>query len=213
MKKVSGRIAAAGLLALAAAGCGASARTTEGGSAPPAAAAAGSAQRGHTGADVRFLHGMIAHHAQALAMTELVPSRTERRDMRLLAERIEVSQRDEIAAMRRWLERRGERAPAADPHHAHHGGGHAEMPGMVSPEQLGQLAAASGPGFDRLFLELMIHHHEGALTMVEGLLASPGSGQDAELYQMVSEIDADQRTEIARMRRMLDSPPPGAGSR
>jgi uncharacterized protein (DUF305 family) len=157
---------------------------------------------------------MIHHHAQALAMTALVPDRTTRGDVRLLAERIEVSQRDEIAQMRRWLESRGEAAPRPDTahaEHAHHGAGaaHAGMPGMLSTSEMARLAAARGSEFDRLFLELMIRHHEGALTMVAELFGTPGAGQDTDVFRIASEVDADQEMEIIRMRGLLSAPVPG----
>lgn len=168
--------------------------------------------RTHTPADARFMQGMIPHHAQALDMTALVPTRTMRRDVLLLAERIEVAQGDEIAWMQRWLQDRGEEVPMAGAGHAHHGAAHhgaghnALMPGMLTPEQLAQLAGATGPEFDRLFLEFMIQHHEGALVMVNDLLASPGAAQLTEVYRFASDIDADQRADIARMRAMLEAP-------
>ncbi|HEV2149680.1 MAG TPA: DUF305 domain-containing protein [Longimicrobiaceae bacterium] len=220
MRRLSGRkiAAAAGLLAaVSIAACSPAARMPDRGSAGPAAGAdAGPApgERSYTGADVRFMQGMIAHHAQALAMTALAPARSRREDVRLLAERIEVSQEDEIAAMRRWLEKRGEAVPGPDAHHGHHGsGGHALMPGMLTPEELARLAAVTGSAFDRLFLESMIRHHEGALVMVRELFASRGAGQEPEIFQFATEVDADQRVEIARMRAMLDALPSGAGRR
>lgn len=149
----------------------------------------------YTEEDVRFVHGMIPHHAQALALTGLVPDRTGTEAMRRLAGRIEVSQKDEIAIMERWLERRG----LAVPEGHHHG---PLMPGMLTDEELARLAAATGEAFDRLFLELMIRHHEGALVMVADLFSS-GGGQEAEIFQFASHVDADQRAEIARMREML----------
>ncbi|HEV2132615.1 MAG TPA: DUF305 domain-containing protein [Longimicrobiaceae bacterium] len=165
------------------------------------------AQRRYTEADVRFMQRMLLHHAQAMAMTRLAPTRTNREEMRLLAERIEVSQQDEMARMRRWLEARGEEVPSLDAQHAHHGvGGHHEpMPGMLTEEELARLAAARGAEFDRLFLEFMIRHHEGALVMVEELFAAEGAGREPELFQLASHVDADQRAEIARMRRMQDA--------
>ena len=155
---------------------------------------------GHTPADVRFMQGMIGHHAQALEMTALMPSRSHRADMRLLAQRIELSQADEITMMRRWLELRGQTSPSE---HAHHAPGATLMPGMLSPEEMGRLAAATGAGFDRLFLELMIKHHDGALTMVRDLFANPGAGQEPEIFAFASDIDADQPIEIDRMSAML----------
>lgn len=215
MKRSSERITAAGLL-VALAACGTTARTGVPGGAPPAPEVrADRGQRGYTAADARFMQHMIAHHAQALEMTALVPDRSGRDDVRMLAERIEVSQRDEIAAMQRWLRSRGEEVPPVDAHHGHHaaGGDHARMPGMLTAEELARLAAASGPEFDRLFLELMIRHHEGALAMVRELFASEGAGQEPQIFQFASEVDADQQMEIARMRAMLESLSSAAGQR
>jgi uncharacterized protein (DUF305 family) len=155
-------------------------------------------------ADVRFMQTMIVHHAQALTMSELAPERTERNDLRLLAERIAVSQQDEIALMRAWLVAAGESVP--DLEHAHHHSGahaHAAMPGMASDAELARLAAARGPTFDRLFLELMIRHHEGALVMVAELFETPGAAERSDVYRVAAEIDADQRAEIARMGALL----------
>jgi uncharacterized protein (DUF305 family) len=154
----------------------------------------------HTPADVRFMQGMIGHHAQALEMAALLPTRTSRDEMRLLARRIEISQADEIEMMREWLRSRGEGAPEAHAHHAH---GAALMPGMLTPEEMGRLAAATGVEFDRLFLEFMIKHHAGALVMVEELFAQPGAGQEPEMFAFASDVDADQRMEIERMGAML----------
>jgi uncharacterized protein (DUF305 family) len=160
------------------------------------------------------MQGMIGHHAQALVMAALVPSRTATPALRALAERIDVSQRDEIAAMRQWLADRGEPVPdstgalpgAAGAHAGHEAhGGHAAaaMPGMLTPVQLAELAAASGAAFDRLFLRLMIQHHEGALVMVRDLLATPGAAREAQTFAFVSDVDTDQRAEIARMQALL----------
>jgi uncharacterized protein (DUF305 family) len=154
----------------------------------------------HTGADVQFMQGMIGHHAQALEMTALVPSRTGSEDMRLLALRIEASQADEINMMQRWLEVRGQTVPGP---HAHHAAGAKLMPGMLTPDEMGRLAQAKGIAFDRLFLELMIKHHEGALIMVRDLLSQPGAGQESEIFAFASDVDADQRMEIDRMGAML----------
>jgi uncharacterized protein (DUF305 family) len=150
----------------------------------------------HTAADVRFVQGMIGHHAQALEMTALTATRSARDDVKMLARRIEASQADEIRMMQEWLALRGETVPDA---HAHH----ATMPGMLTAAEMNQLAGAGGREFDRLFLEMMIKHHAGALTMVDELLAQPDAAQDAELSAFASEVDVDQRAEIARMAAML----------
>ena len=145
------------------------------------------------------MQGMIGHHAQALEMTALRYTRTNRADLTLLAERIDVSQGDEIKMMKRWLEAHGEDVPGE---HAHHMGG-ALMPGMLTAEQMSRLGAAKGDEFDRLFLEAMIFHHLGAITMVEKLFATPGGGQESEIFDFASHVDGDQRMEISRMRAML----------
>ena len=152
----------------------------------------------HTAADVAFMQGMIAHHAQALEMTALLRTRTERDDMRRMAERIEISQSDEITMMREWLRSRSETVPDEHAHHAHE-----RMPGMLAEEQMAQLAGARGAAFDRLFLEGMIAHHQGALTMVADLLQQPGAGQASDVFEFVADVEADQRMEIARMAAML----------
>jgi uncharacterized protein (DUF305 family) len=171
-------------------------------------------------ADVRFMQGMISHHAQAIVMAGLVASRTQREDMRLLAERIDVSQRDEIATMSQWLATH--RQPAATPD-THAMAGHdmpgmpgmsgmardsmPTMPGMATPAQMDSLRAARGTAFDRLFLTYMIRHHEGALKMVADLFASRGAGQDSDVFRLASDVDVDQRAEIARMRQLLAALP------
>jgi uncharacterized protein (DUF305 family) len=146
------------------------------------------------------MQGMIGHHAQAIEMTDLLATRTQREDMRKLAQRIDVSQTDEIRMMQEWLKQRGEALP--DPHAHHHGG--TLMPGMLSAQEMSRLADAKGEEFDRLFLEFMIKHHEGALVMVQELLATPGAGQEPEIFAFANDVDADQRMEIDRMRAMLD---------
>lgn len=172
-------------------------------------------------ADVRFMQDMIPHHQQALDMTVLLPERTSSSEMIELADRIERTQKDEIAFMKQWLRERGETVPDTDwrPHvaadHAHHGHHHAHhgMEGMASIEQMAELEASSGPDFDRLFLELMIKHHEGALIMVEDLLEQPGSAQEPELFEFSNDVKNDQEAEIERMVVMLASysPDPRAG--
>lgn len=154
--------------------------------------------------DARFMQRMIPHHAQALEMTRLVPTRSSREDIRRLAERIAASQVEEIAAMERWLRARGFEVPAKDAH-VHAAAGHGDfMPGMLMATELDRLANASGPAFDRLFLTYMIRHHEGALTMVRELFATPGAAQDSEAFRLVNDVDADQRAEIRRMQAMLE---------
>lgn len=155
----------------------------------------------YTEADVKFMQGMIGHHRQAVEMAALVPSRTTRENLRLLAERIDVSQADEIEMMEQWLQARGQDVPDA---HAHHAEGAVLMPGMLSPDEMARLAAARGAEFERLFLEGMIKHHDGALTMVKELFTQPRAGQESEIFAFASDVAADQRMEIQRMSKMLE---------
>jgi len=156
-----------------------------------------------TAADAKFMQGMISHHAQAVEMTALLATRTARDEMKMLGLRISVSQEDEIKMMQRWLETRGQEIPGPHAHHMMHGDG--LMPGMLSQDEMARLAAAKGDEFDRLFLEGMIKHHEGALSMVHELFSTPGAGQEADIFAFASDVDADQRMEIDRMRAMRGS--------
>lgn len=177
------------------------------GAADAATSAAGLQGPRYTDADVRFVQGMLAHHGQALVMTALVEERTDTRSLRLLSERIEVSQHDEIQQMEQWLRARGVEVPSWEGGHGSHSAHHDGMPGLLSEAQLARLAEARGAEFDRLFLEFMIQHHQGALTMVDALLATPSSGQEVDIFRIASEIAADQAAEIQRMRRLLAALP------
>jgi len=161
----------------------------------------------HTAADIAFMTGMIAHHQQALVMTALVADRTTARDIRLLALRIELSQTDEINLMKSWLRTRGEPVPGEGEHAGHDMHEGHLMPGMLSPEQIATLQTARGTEFEKRFLEYMIQHHEGAITMVAELFSSPGGGQGSEIYGFAADVDSDQQMEIARMRRLLAERP------
>jgi uncharacterized protein (DUF305 family) len=157
----------------------------------------------HVEEDVRFMQGMTFHHAQALQMTGLLPSRTERDEMRLLAQRIDISQTAEMGMMKEWLESRGEEAPDLEDEDVWPLGDDRLMPGMLTERQMAQLAAATGEEFDRLFLEFMILHHRGALAMVEQLYLVSGAAQEPQIFQFLTHVDADQSIEIARMNTML----------
>ena len=152
-----------------------------------------------TPADAKFMQGMIGHHAQAVEMVALIPSRTQNQYLKMLGQRIDISQADEMNMMRKWLEARGQAIPGP---HAHHEPG-GMMPGMLTTEEMTALAAAKGVLFDRLFLMGMIKHHLGAITMVDELFKTPGAGQDGEIFAFASDVDSDQRMEIDRMGAML----------
>ncbi len=165
-----------------------------------------SARERYTDADVRFMTGMIHHHAQAVVMSRLAPSHGAGSSVQTLAARIINSQQDEIALMQRWLRDVGKPVPEV------HimgtdlmvGGGPAmQMPGMLTPEQMHDLDAARDTQFDRLFLTYMIQHHSGALVMVHGLFSTDGAGQNEVVFKFATDVQADQSTEIARMKGML----------
>jgi uncharacterized protein (DUF305 family) len=165
-----------------------------------AAAATDLSKVEYTGADIKFMQGMIGHHAQALEMVELLKTRTASDDMKKLALRIELSQDDEIKMMQQWLLTRGQQVPNRTAMHMH---GATLMPGMLSPDEMQRLEHAKGAEFDQLFLEGMIKHHGGALTMVRELIDTPGAAQESEVFAFVSDVESDQRMEIDRMGSML----------
>ena len=160
------------------------------------------ADSSYTAADVEFLQGMIVHHYQAFLMSEMAPSRTNNQTILDLAGRIDASQIDEIDFMENWLRERGKSIP--DPtlmSHSHHH----KMMGMATPEQMNKLEASNSTDFDRLYLNLMIRHHDGAIDMVDRLNEFPGSAYDPQLYEFVTDLENDQAVEIERMNGILIS--------
>lgn len=174
-----------------------------------------SASRAHTAAYIHFMSMMIGHHAQAIEMARLAPTRAASSPVRTLAERIINTQQDEIATLQQWLRDRSQPVPEAHAMGAHagHGAGHQmPMPGMLSEAQMKQLEQARGAEFDRLFLSFMIQHHRGGVDMVTQLFGSNGAAQDETVFKMASDINVDQTTEIARMQKMLADLILGSGS-
>ena len=163
-----------------------------------------------TSADLHFMSGMIGHHAQAVVMARWAPSHGAGPTVLALCDRIAVSQTDEIKYIQVWLADRHLPVPQADPHGLIMPGMDHPMlmPGMLSPEQMAALDQARGIAFDRLFLEDMIMHHQGAITMVQELMHSYGAAQDPLLFQFATDVNANQSAEIERMTRMLAALPP-----
>jgi uncharacterized protein (DUF305 family) len=205
MRTLSRSLAAAGLfVASLAAGCA---------SAPPASAALHPTpptlgRFPYADADVDFMAGMIPHHAQAVIMAGWCGSHGARKDLAVLCERIVVGQRDEIGLMQTWLGDRGLAVPDATStrHKMKMNGMEHEMlmPGMLSDEEMAALDRARGPEFDRLFLEGMIRHHQGAIGMVDVLLKAYGAAQDETVFKFANDVQADQSIEIDRMTKMLE---------
>ncbi|HSM08064.1 MAG TPA: DUF305 domain-containing protein [Gemmatimonadota bacterium] len=178
------------------------------------AAAVDSVRRAYTQADVDFMAGMIHHHAQALVMSRMAPSHGASPSLQIMARRIINAQNDEIDLMQAWLRDRGEAVPeprvngdhpSDDDHamHADHDASHEMMPGMLTDDQMAALDAARGEEFDRLYLQFMIQHHQGAVTMVNELVAVPGAAREEAVFKLASDIGADQASEITRMQTML----------
>ena len=149
-------------------------------------------------ADVDFLQGMIIHHQQAIVMSNMAENRTNNKVILELAKRIEVSQEDEINFMGSWLKERDEYETKINSHN-HMDHIHIKMVGMASKIQLDKLEMSDSSDFDRLFLQLMIAHHDGALEMVKELKKYPGSAYDPILNEFVSDLVNDQGIEIERM--------------
>ena len=160
-------------------------------------------------ADVDFLQGMIVHHRQAILISEFAENRTNNKSILDLADRIESSQDDEIDFMESWLLDRGQSIESSMSGHKAEKGDHSEqhlnMAGMASPSELKELEESESTSFDKLFLKLMINHHDGALEMVKTLKKFPGNSYDPNFDEFVSELINDQAIEIERMNAILVS--------
>lgn len=171
-----------------------------------------SSKMNFTEADVKFMTGMISHHAQALIMSRLAPENGASSQVQTLAARIINAQKDEIATMQTWLRDRDQPVPEVHIDGLNlmiHGtemdhSDHMNMAGMLSQAQLVELSEAKGKEFDRLFLKYMIQHHQGAVTMVQTLINTDGAAQDEQAFRLSTDINVDQITEIERMKMMLD---------
>jgi uncharacterized protein (DUF305 family) len=153
-----------------------------------------------TETDVRFMQGMIAHHAQAIHMSRMAEARDASPRLVRFAQKIDLSQAGEIALMQDWLRAHGQFAPDTSSWRT------MTMHGMLTAEELARLEAARGASFDGLFLEYMIRHHEGALMMVADLLANPRAAQDVDVSVLANDIETTQTAEIGLMRQMLAEP-------
>jgi uncharacterized protein (DUF305 family) len=151
----------------------------------------------YTEADVRFMQGMIAHHAQAIYMSRLAVSHGANARLLKLATKIDQSQIAEIRLMQQWLRSNNQTAPDTSSWRT------MSMPGMLTPEQIKQLDAARGIEFDRQFLRYMIQHHQGALKMVDDLFATPRAAQDVDVSVFANDVVVVQTAEIDTMQQML----------
>ena len=151
----------------------------------------------YTEADVRFMQGMIAHHAQAIYMANLAVAHNAGPKLLKLTQKIAQSQVAEIKIMGDWLRANNQFAPDTSSWH------HMTMTGMLTTPQLDSLEHAKGADFDRLFLVFMIQHHEGAIKMVHDLFNTPMAGQDVDVSVFANDVETVQTAEIGTMYRML----------
>jgi uncharacterized protein (DUF305 family) len=151
----------------------------------------------YTEADVRFMQGMIAHHAQAIYMSRLALSHGANARLLKFATKIDQSQLAEIRLMQEWLRANSQMAPDTSSWRT------MSMPGMLTTEQIQQLDAARGVEFDRQFLRYMIQHHQGALKMVADLFATPRAAQDVDVSVFANDVVVVQTAEIDTMQQML----------
>jgi uncharacterized protein (DUF305 family) len=150
----------------------------------------------YTKADVEFMQGMIAHHAQAIVMSRMAESHGANPQVLKLSNKIDQSQVPEIRIMQAWLQRNNQFAPDTASWH------HVMMSGMLTTAQLNELDAARGIDFDRAYLRLMIQHHAGALKMVDDLFNTPLAGQEVDVNVFANDVSTNQTVEIGIMQRL-----------
>lgn len=155
----------------------------------------------YTKADVEFMQGMIAHHAQAIVMAKIAEKNSTNTQLLKLSRKIDQSQVPEIQIMQQWLRRNDQFAPDTSSWHD------MQMDGMLTADEIKALEAAKGVEFDRLFLNGMIKHHAGAIKMVEDLFKSPGAGQEVDTNVFANDVVVAQTAEIGIMQRLLTQLP------
>ncbi|MDV7354097.1 DUF305 domain-containing protein [Rhodococcus oxybenzonivorans] len=200
----AGFIAAAAGAALVLAGCGTDSSDPSSSGASPtsrslsiSAEAGSGAEAQFNDADITFLRGMYPHHAQAVQMAEMVDGRTDNAELLALAQRIEAAQAPEMDQITGLLGQAGDTAPTST---GHEGMDHGSGAGMMSEDDMSTLMGMSGPEFDRMWLTMMIEHHEGAVEMADTELAE---GENPDAKQLATGIVSAQQREIAEMQAML----------
>lgn len=171
---------------------------------PSPAASSSSAQRAadRNPADVTFATGMIPHHSQAITMADMAVKQASNSQVKRLAAEIKAAQGPEITTLSDWLKAWGAPVPSASMSAGHDMGGHGGMTGMMGAAEMQQLEAASGMAFDKLWLEMMIKHHQGAIEMARTELAS---GQNQAAKALAQSISTSQAKEVATMQALLSS--------
>ena len=205
-KNLARLLTATAITTFALAGCASGTEPARAGSATPGSSTSATAQGEFNDADVTFAQGMIVHHRQAVEMAELAAERTENPQVLDLAARIGAAQEPEIATLTGWLQEWGAEVPAEGGMGGMSGmdhsgtGGMEGMGGMMTPEQMTALDQASGPGFDRMFLDMMVEHHRGAVEMAQTEL---DEGAAPEALALAQQIIDTQQAEITEMESLL----------
>lgn len=207
-------LAAAGTvaaLALTLAACGSSDGSKSDGSSMPGmnhgsrnASAPATPGGAFNDADVTFAQQMIPHHQQAIEMAKLADGRASDPEIKKLATAIEKAQAPEINTMKGWLTSWGRPLPASsmgDMPGMDHGSDGSGMPGMMSGKDMGDLAAAKGRDFDKKFAQLMIGHHQGAVTMAED---EQKNGDNVDAKKLAGAVVTAQTAEIEQMNKIID---------
>ena len=202
MKRLISSIALALAAALTLAGCG-------GNDASTSSATSSSSSSNFNDADVTFAQSMIPHHQQAVQMAKMATTKASSPEVQQLAGKVEAAQGPEIETMTGWLEDWGKKAPSDSTSGMGHGSDHdmdsmgsGDMPGMMTDADMKKLDGASGPGFDQMFLTMMIEHHTGAIDMAK---TEQSDGKNADAVALAKKIEADQTAEVAQMKQLLKS--------
>ncbi|MBV1852795.1 DUF305 domain-containing protein [Catellatospora tritici] len=182
-------------------GCGTDHAGMGHGAMPDAAIAGSASAAAFNATDVMFVQMMIPHHQQAVQLSDLAASRANDARVKQLAAQIKTEQQPEIDTMLDWLDAYKQPTLSSGGMDMGHGADHGAMAGMATDAQLKALGQASGTPFDRMFLTLMIAHHQGALTMADQELVD---GTNPLVRQLAQQVVNSQSTEIATMRSILD---------
>jgi uncharacterized protein (DUF305 family) len=193
-------VVAAGATVLSACGSSSTQGTqTPAGSTSVSASPVPAAKGAHNAADTAFATEMIPHHGQAIAMADMAVMKAANAEVKKLATQIKEAQDPEIATMNRWLEAWNEPVPSSSMGSMSGMSDMSHGMGMMSDADMTKLDKATGADFDRMWVTMMITHHQGAVTMAQTELAS---GQYAEAKTLAQSIITGQTAEIAQLKTL-----------
>ena len=203
MKKMLAAMALVATVGLTLTACGGDDTASDDANSQSASGETSSQPTDFNDADVSFAAQMIPHHQQAIEMSQLAEERADSDEVKELATDIEAAQGPEIETLTGWLEAWGEDVPSGEMDHGDTGHGSGSgMSGMMDAEQMADLENSSGAEFDRMFLELMVAHHEGAVEMAQTEVTE---GENLDAIEMARTVISDQQAEIDQMLGLLGS--------